>query len=207
MGKAFWKRTAITYILHSYRTNAEGFKGVHRFFCVDVSPKASPFVWEAEFSFWKAYLSFWRNTVYFTKRYWSIFLLHLENFIIDEKSLLALRSWSCGKCTVGPLFYHKTTFFTPRVYMGHSMRNLHPNIFFRKKYVLSRSIFKNNRYVFFFNMIFEHFEKWIFNISKPEKLIFFSIGYSKKSFRYKKLLSYGEFSHSPKLFKVMYCTS
>ena len=33
--------------------------------------------------------------------------------------------------------------------MGHSMRDLHPKIFFRKKYVLSRSTFKNNRHVFF----------------------------------------------------------
>ena len=52
--------------------------------------------------------------------------------------------------------------------MGHSMRNLHPKIFFRKKYVLLRSMLKNSRHVFF------------------------SIGYSKKSLRYKKFLLYGK---------------
>ena len=57
---------------------------------------------------------------------------------------------------------------------------------FRKKYVLSRSMFENNRHVFFFNMIFENCKKWILKILKSQKLMFL-IKYSKKSFRYKKL--------------------
>ena len=45
-------------------------------------------------------------------------------------------------------------------------------IFFSRKYVLSCFMLKNKRHVFFFYMIFENFEKWIFKILKSEKKVF-----------------------------------
>ena len=64
--------------------------------------------------------------------------------------------------------------------MGLSMRNLHPNIFFRKKYVLSRSLFKNNQHVFFQYDIWQFREMNLQNF-ETGKIDVFSVGYSKKS--------------------------
>ena len=85
------------------------------------------------------------------------------------------------------------------------MRNVHPKIYFRKKYFLPRNMLQIiDMYFFQYNILkFREMNLQNFEIGKIDV---FSIGYDKKSLGYKKLLSYGKCAYPFKLFKVMYCT-
>ena len=97
---------------------------------------------------------------------WCIWPTRTKNYFLVSATMGVI-----GLLEIDDFFSFLFLYFT---YMGHSMRNLHPKIFYRNKYYFSRSMFKNNGHVFFFNMIFENFEKWYSKFYNRKNWCFFN---------------------------------
>ena len=96
-----------------------------------------------------------------------LYLHTLTNSPLAKDGLTLLKFFFKNTCVSFKKYYVKRKNICICIYMDHSMRNLHPKILFWEKYVLSRSMLKNNRHIFFcFNVIFENFKKWIIVSSK-----------------------------------------
>ena len=92
-------------------------------------------------------------------------LMKNMNFYVSDGGVIS----ASNRCYY---IYRLISIFYKRKCMGHFMRNLHHKLFFEKK-MFCRVLCSKIIDTYFFNIIFENFEKWIFKILKSKKLIFF----------------------------------
>ena len=87
-------------------------------------------------------------------------IITIQIFYNSFRALTKINSLTAAiTCSLLAVLYSYGNYLYWIICTSHSMRNLHSNIFLRKKYVLSRSMFKNNRHVFFFSIWYLKFSR------------------------------------------------